>query len=199
MSSGGAAMLDGRNQNGALRNRRRGRRHVKRLTTDVYCLAGNRQGFRTDTAISNSRFGNERTLQPWVPDPSDGIDGSLEASSSSGPWDQFAENERLFGLKTDYDENIYTTAINKNHPQYKERMAAAERKVREIERSAPVTAHVAEERIMDFVGGGSGGDNEEDKFVTSTPPFVFPHFLTYRVQIQRRAAAGIPPLAGWRS
>ncbi|GJN74228.1 hypothetical protein PLICBS_008319 [Purpureocillium lilacinum] len=139
-SGGGAAKVDGRNQN------------------------GNRQGFRTDTAISNSRFGNERTLQPWVPDSADGIDGGLEASSSSGHWDQFAENERLFGLKTDYDENIYTTAINKNHPQYKERIAAAERKVREIERSAPVTAHVAEERIMDFVGGGSGGDNEEDKY-----------------------------------
>ncbi|PNY29449.1 Uncharacterized protein TCAP_00639 [Tolypocladium capitatum] len=141
MSGGGAAKVEGRAQN------------------------GNRQGFRTDAAISNSRFGNERTLQPWVPDSSDGADGGLEASGSSGHWDQFAENERLFGLKTDYDENIYTTAINKNHPQYRERIAAAEKKAREIERSAAVTAHVAEERVMDFVGGsGPGGDNEEDKY-----------------------------------
>ncbi|KAJ6439615.1 PAB1 binding protein (Pbp1) [Purpureocillium lavendulum] len=139
-SGGGAAKVDGRSQN------------------------GNRQGFRTDAAISNSRYGSERTLQRWVPDSADGLDGGLEASSSSGPWDQFAENERLFGLKTDYDENIYTTAINKNHPQYKERKAAAERKVREIEQSAPATAHVAEERVMDFIGGGTGGDNEEDKY-----------------------------------
>ncbi|KAF6839266.1 LsmAD domain-containing protein [Colletotrichum plurivorum] len=125
---------------------------------------GARPGFRTDTAISNSRLGNERTLQPWVPDSSDGIDGSLEKSSSGGgAWDQFAENERLFGLKTDYDENIYTTAIDKSHPQYRERMAAAERKAREIERSMAATAHVAEERVMDFVGGGDGGD-EEDKY-----------------------------------
>ncbi|WYZ37570.1 hypothetical protein EsH8_II_001076 [Colletotrichum jinshuiense] len=126
---------------------------------------GARSGFRTDAAISNSRV-NERTLQPWVPDSSDGIDGSLEKSSNSGAWDQFAENERLFGLKTDYDENIYTTTIDKSHPQYRERMAAADRKAREIERTLPTTAHVAEERVMDFVSGGGddrGGD-EEDKY-----------------------------------
>lgn len=92
------------------------------------------------------------------------MDGSLEATSSAGPWDQFAANEKLFGVKTDYDENIYTTAINKNHPQFRERMAAAERKAKEIERSAPATAHVAEERVMDFVGGSQPGEeNEEDK------------------------------------
>lgn len=44
-------------------------------------------------------------------------------------------------------------------------MAAAERKAKEIERSAPVTAHVAEERIMDHVSGtGVGQENEEDKY-----------------------------------
>ncbi|KAL2265758.1 hypothetical protein VTJ83DRAFT_6858 [Remersonia thermophila] len=123
---------------------------------------GNRSSFRTDSAISNSRLGTERVLKPWVPDSTFEVDGSLEKSSSGGAWDQFAENERLFGLKTDYDESIYTTTINKNHPQYKERLAAAERKAREIERSAPVTAHVAEERIMDFVGGDDR--DEEDKY-----------------------------------
>ena len=131
-----------------------------KLTSNI----GNRGGFRTDTAISNSKFGSERTLQKWMPDANDTFDGSLENSSSGGAWDQFAENERLFGLKTDYDENIYTTAINKNHPQYRERIAAAERKAREIERSAAATSHVAEERVMDYVGGkGQADENEEDK------------------------------------
>ncbi|KAK5998002.1 PAB1-binding protein 1 [Cladobotryum mycophilum] len=124
---------------------------------------GNRSGFRTDTAISNSRFGNERVLQPWVSDTNDAIDGSLEKSNNATGWDQFAENERLFGLKTDYDENMYTTAINKSHPQFNERIAAAEKKAREIERSAAVTSHVAEERIMDYVGT-KGEENEEDKY-----------------------------------
>ena len=124
---------------------------------------GNRSDFRTDTAISNKRFGNERTLQPWVPDPEDGFDGTLDKSTTKG-WDQFAENERRFGLKSNYDESYYTTTIDKSHPQYRERLAAADRKAREIERSVAVTAHVAEERVMDYVGGGNAGDeNEEDK------------------------------------
>ncbi|KAL6824004.1 hypothetical protein V8C40DRAFT_28848 [Trichoderma camerunense] len=127
-------------------------------------MNGNRSSFRTDTAISNGRFGAQRTLQPWIPDKNDAIDGSLEKSTSTAGWDQFAENERLFGLKTDYDENIYTTAINKDHPQYRERIAAAEKKAREIERSAAMTAHVAEERVMDYSGPKGADDNEEDKY-----------------------------------
>lgn len=124
---------------------------------------GNRSSFRTDAAISNSRLGPERSLKAWVPDAGYEVDESLEKPSAGGAWDQFAENERLFGLKTDYDENIYTTAIDKSHPQYKERLAAAERKAREIERTLPTTSHVAEERVMDFVGGEDQRD-EEDKY-----------------------------------
>lgn len=126
---------------------------------------GSRGGFRTDAAISNSRLGAERTLQPWMPDSTDGMDEGLESSSNknNAPWDQFAENERRFGIKTDYDENIYTTAIDKSHPQYRERMAAAEKKAREISGSQAATAHVAEERIMDYAGGDDRGGDEEDK------------------------------------
>lgn len=132
--------------------------------SDMTISPGNRSGFRTDTAISNGRFGNERVLQPWVPDADSTFDGSLEKSGSNVPWDQFAENARLFGVTTDYDENIYTTTINKNHPQYRERMATADRKAREIERSVATTSHVAEERRMDYVAGnGNDGENEEDK------------------------------------
>lgn len=103
-------------------------------------------------------------MQPWVgPSSSDGLDLSLEKSSGGGVWDQFAANERQFGIKSTYDENIYTTAIDKSHPQYKERVAAAEKKAREIERSTATTAHVAEERVMDYVGGDDAGGDEEDK------------------------------------
>ncbi|EOO01885.1 hypothetical protein UCRPA7_2609 [Phaeoacremonium minimum UCRPA7] len=138
---------------------------------DTKAQNGNRSSFRTDrdTANANRRFGGERELQRWQPDASDAVDGSLEGGlqnskqSHGGAWDQFAENERLFGLRTDYDEAIYTTSIDKNHPQYKQRVAAAERKAREIERSAAATSHVAEERVMDFVGGDDNAD-EEDKY-----------------------------------
>lgn len=105
----------------------------------------------------------ERPLQRWKPDDADTFGHTLEKSTGGGAWDQFAENERLFGLKTNYDENFYTTQIDKSHPQYKERMLAAEKKAREIERSTATTAHVAEERVMDYVGGGDDKADEEDK------------------------------------
>lgn len=127
---------------------------------DGKALNGGRS-FRTDAAISNSRLGAERDLKRWVSDTGNEVDGSLEGPGNQGRWDQFAENERLFGIKTDYDENIYTTTIDKNHPEYHQRLAAADRKAREIERSTASTAHVAEERIMDFVGGDDNRDEEE--------------------------------------
>lgn len=42
-------------------------------------------------------------------------------------------------------------------------MAAADRKAKEIERSTAATSHVAEERVMDYTGGGDdqNGDEEE--------------------------------------
>ena len=127
--------------------------------------AGNVGGFRTDAAISGSRNQGERTLQRWVPDAMEEADGSLESSRSGqdgAPWDQFAENERRFGLKTDYRDEIYTTAINKNHPDYKQRVAAADRKAREIERSTATNSHVQEERVTDNLSKDDNGD-EEDK------------------------------------
>lgn len=128
-------------------------------------------GFRTDSSIGSGHQIGQRALQPWSggggASDSDtfGSLGALENKNSGGgdKWDQFSANEQLFGLKTDYDENIYTTQIDKSHPKYKERMAAADRKAREIERSAATTSHVAEERIMDFVGGNDRGGDEEDK------------------------------------
>ncbi|KKF94727.1 putative protein C21B10.03c [Ceratocystis platani] len=138
----------------------------------------NRMSFRTDTAISNNRGLHERTLQRWKPEGDGSLEGSLESTSNNAnnngrSWDQFAVNEKLFGLKTDYDENMYTTSIDRSHPQYKERLASADIKAREIERSAPVTNHQAEERIMDFIGADKGGD-EEDKYsgVRRTQDFV---------------------------
>ncbi|PQE19119.1 hypothetical protein CJF30_00007478 [Rutstroemia sp. NJR-2017a BBW] len=127
---------------------------------------GNSSGFRTDSAISGSRGQGERVLQRWVPDKPEETDGSLESAGRGrvGPWDQFAENERRFGLKTDYDENIYTTTIDKSHPLYKQRVAEADKKAREIERSTAMNSHVAEERIADHTDSNENGLDEEDKY-----------------------------------
>ncbi|THV44361.1 hypothetical protein BGAL_0662g00020 [Botrytis galanthina] len=127
---------------------------------------GNSSFFRTDTAISGNRNQGERVLQRWVPDKPADNDGGLESGRGGrvAPWDQFAENERRFGLKTDYDENIYTTQINTSHPQYSQRVAEADRKAREIERSTAMNSHVAEERIADHTGPNENGLDEEDKY-----------------------------------
>jgi hypothetical protein len=64
----------------------------------------------------------------------------VQPNSQGGAWDQFTENERLFGLKTDYDENIYTVPLNRNDPQYEQKAAVADRIAREIEIESPCHA-----------------------------------------------------------
>ena len=72
-------------------------------------------------------------------------------------------------------------------------MAEAEKKAREIERSAPTTAHVAEERVMDYVGGSDkGGEDEEDKYVPPTYQSVRRSQLIFLFQIQWCTSAGLP-------
>jgi hypothetical protein len=39
--------------------------------------------------------------------------GSGGAKNDTGEWDQFAANEKLFGVKSTYDENLYTTSLDK--------------------------------------------------------------------------------------
>ncbi|KAK4175634.1 putative PAB1-binding protein [Triangularia setosa] len=124
---------------------------------------GNRSGFKTDSSISNSRLGAGRALQPWTPPPDTTTDFSLETSKDDvRGWDQFATHERMFGKKSDYDERIYTTEIDKSHPNYEQRIAQADKIARQIEGEVPKFAHVAEERIMDFSGGD--GRDEEEKY-----------------------------------
>ncbi|KAH8695699.1 hypothetical protein GQ44DRAFT_634871 [Phaeosphaeriaceae sp. PMI808] len=118
-------------------------------------------GFRTDTDISGNAAIRERDLQKWEPSELD-QDLSLDSTGRSTDWDQFSTNERLFGVKSNYDETFYTTTINRSDPQYAQRAARAEKIAREIEASSALNPHVREER-----GGHTttdeGGD-EEDKY-----------------------------------
>ncbi|KAL9131788.1 MAG: hypothetical protein Q9217_000393 [Psora testacea] len=95
------------------------------ITTQEKRANGATTGFRTDADISGNKISQERELQPWVPPPDADLDDSLESSASPGTWDQFQANENLFGVRSDYDENIYTTRINKSHPNYRQREVAA--------------------------------------------------------------------------
>jgi hypothetical protein len=71
-------------------------------------------------------------------------------------WDQFKANEELFNVKGSYDENLYTTALDKTQMTFK-KIKEAERIAREIETSVSTNMHVAEER-----GHAIEGDYDEE-------------------------------------
>ncbi|KAK0286738.1 poly(A)-binding protein binding protein [Friedmanniomyces endolithicus] len=118
--------------------------------------------FRTDTEISSRQpaMQQERQLQRWDDSADTEIDMSLDSGETG--WDQFATNEKLYGVRTTYDENIYTTAIDRRDPRYKQREAEAARIAHEIEGSSAANAHVAEERRRD--AGKEDGRDEEEKY-----------------------------------
>ncbi|KAF2840636.1 hypothetical protein M501DRAFT_930469 [Patellaria atrata CBS 101060] len=117
-------------------------------------------GFKTDADISGNLAIRERNLQRWEPADSGNVDLSLESSPAG--WDQFEANERLYGVKSTFDENIYTTKIDRTVPGYKQKEADAERIAREINSSSNTNAHIAEERGQDVID--DSGLDEEDKY-----------------------------------
>ena len=90
---------------------------------------------------------------------------SLEGA---GDWDQFAANEQRFGVKTDYDETIYTTKIDRSGPLYRMRELEAERISREIVADTSTNAHLREERGLQHEDDGT---EEEAKFVCPSNRF----------------------------
>ncbi|KAF8544066.1 hypothetical protein BDD12DRAFT_725027 [Trichophaea hybrida] len=155
-------------------------------------------GFKTDSDISGNTAHRERELHRWQPDESPDVNTGLE-DTSSGPgqgWNQFEANERLFGVKSDFDENIYTTKLDRDHPEYKTRAAAAARIAAEIEgqSTSGLSAHVAEERGL--VAPDDSGMDEEDKYsgVQRTAPI---QVSTNRyTPPARRAPTGQPTVPG---
>jgi PAB1-binding protein PBP1 len=84
-------------------------------------------------------------LQRWVPDgpepktngngnANNGQKGNSETfgNASTGAWDQFETNKRLFGGESTYDENLYTTRLDKSGPDYKKKEKEADRLAKEI-------------------------------------------------------------------
>ncbi|KAH6639856.1 hypothetical protein C7974DRAFT_389311 [Boeremia exigua] len=119
--------------------------------------------FRTDTDISGHLAIRERNLQKFeFTEP----DTSLELGTASvAGWDQFATNDRLTGQRSTYDENEYTTAIDRNNPEYARRAARADRIAREIESSSATNSHVREERVSYNPNSVEDqGLDEEDKY-----------------------------------
>ena len=97
----------------------------------IFCPA-----FRTDKEISQRKGPRERELQQWSAGPDAPgtvpFDDDTFGPSNSTSWDQFAVNEKLFGVKTQFDENVYTTKLDRTAPDYKERERHAQRIANEI-------------------------------------------------------------------
>ncbi|KAG8380132.1 hypothetical protein BUALT_Bualt07G0161800 [Buddleja alternifolia] len=113
------------------------------------------QELLTDSSISQSRHVElGRELERWVPDEDDTGCPELE-NIFDGPWnrgwDQFEVNETLFGVKSTFNEELYTTKLEKG-PKMRELEREALRMAREIEGEETVDLHLAEERGIQIDG-----------------------------------------------
>jgi PAB1-binding protein PBP1 len=138
----------------------------------------NGDSFKTDTDISQKapRRDRDRELQAWqaeLPPPAVGPPGATHGqhndditfgagSSGHAGWNQFTANEKLFGVKTAFDEEVYTTKLDRSGADFAEREKRAQALANEIMRGATNNSHVLEERVMNSVD--NSGANEEDKY-----------------------------------
>ncbi|KAL0463804.1 UNVERIFIED_CONTAM: Polyadenylate-binding protein-interacting protein 4 [Sesamum latifolium] len=113
------------------------------------------QELLTDSCISQSRHVEVgRELERWVPDENDPACPELE-NIFDGPWnrgwDQFEANATLFGVKSTFNEELYTTKLERG-PQMRELEREASRLAREIEGEETHDLHLAEERGIQLDG-----------------------------------------------
>ena len=52
--------------------------------------------------------------------------------SNNTSWDQFAANKELFGVTTNFDEDVYTTKLDRSAADFKERERKAQKIANEI-------------------------------------------------------------------
>jgi len=136
--------------------------------------------FKTDQDIGLKKkndFTPRQDIEKWVPDSNlnisldqltldDEVDSSNNNNSNNNNnlknWDQFQTNEEKFGIKSEFDEHLYTTKINKNDPNYLKNLEKATKLAKEIEsQSFNGNIHLAEERGLKF---DDSGLDEEDKY-----------------------------------
>lgn len=136
----------------------------------------NGDSFKTDTDISQKALRRERELQAWQADsvppvvssagPPHGqhTDDITFGTGSSGhvAWNQFTANEKLFGVRTGFDEELYTTKLDRSGADFAEREKRAQALANEIMRGVTNNPHIMEERKVNNVE--DSGVNEEEKY-----------------------------------
>ncbi|XP_042022604.1 polyadenylate-binding protein-interacting protein 4-like isoform X3 [Salvia splendens] len=116
---------------------------------------GKQQELMTDSCISQSRNVEAgRELERWVPDEDDPgcpeLENIFDGAWNRG-WDQFEVNKTLFGVKSTFDEELYTTKLDRG-PQTRELEREALKIAREIEGEQTLDLHLAEERGIQIDG-----------------------------------------------
>ncbi|KAG8388413.1 hypothetical protein BUALT_Bualt02G0123300 [Buddleja alternifolia] len=123
------------------------------------------QELMTDSCISQSRHVDlGRELERWVPDEDEPecpeLENIFDGTWNRG-WDQFEANATLFGVKSTFNEELYTTKLEKG-PQMRELEREATRMAREIEGEDTLDLHLAEERGIQL--DGNHEIDEETRF-----------------------------------
>mmetsp|Transcript_11192 Transcript_11192/g.69079 ORF Transcript_11192/g.69079 Transcript_11192/m.69079 type:complete len:545 (+) Transcript_11192:603-2237(+) len=115
----------------------------------------------TDAALARGITHREpRELEAWVPEGDDAEFLTLEESAKSERgWDQFKVNESVFGIRTTFDEDVYTTRLNKDGCNITEE--EANRLAKEIEGKLTTNPHQMEERGQALDAFGEEVDEEE--------------------------------------
>ena len=137
---------------------------------------GGSAALETDAAIGSKRVGRAgRSLVAWQPDESDaplagggdlgGLGGGGRGSggggtTKGGKWDQFSANQAHFGVISTFDEDLYTTKLDKSRISGISEEEAA-RIAAEIESQSSRNFHMAEERGQAL---GADDDDEEARF-----------------------------------
>lgn len=137
---------------------------------------GKGEAFRTDSEISTTLTDKGRDLvaagSAWTSGATTGKVSRADSLLGDGPrkpsaglrgnigeWDQFRANEELFNVQAKFDENLYTTELDKSSID-SAKIKEAERLAREIEKTVSTNIHIAEERNQAI----QGDYDEEDRY-----------------------------------
>ncbi|KAI5190660.1 hypothetical protein NEMIN01_1125, partial [Nematocida minor] len=117
--------------------------------------------FKTDAEIGrkkNEQKGQKKEMESFYQSTKE---PEYQPKEKQEKWNQFAENEKLFGLKATFDESMYTTVLDKNSKEYKEYAQEAEDIARRIDKPVSSNAHLEEER------GRISDRPEDEKYSTA--------------------------------
>uniref|UniRef100_A0A6B2L7T5 LsmAD domain-containing protein n=1 Tax=Arcella intermedia TaxID=1963864 RepID=A0A6B2L7T5_9EUKA len=135
-----------------VKQKRFGAQQIKEISVHNVGLSQRKESrslFKTDQEIASGapEEPGERLLERWTDDDEDKI-GDL-GQSSDHHWDQFEANEKLFGLKSTFQEDYekcYTTELDKTSSFYLDRVDKAKKIASDIKKMPTRNVHRLEER-----------------------------------------------------